>query len=209
MNWRLAHGLEKLRSQVNEKWPSRSKESDGTKGDDRHAALPSDHNPVDGIVHAIDFTHDPLHGFDSYAFADMLLKNRDTRIKYVISNRRIGSGDAGPQPWVWRKYTGTNPHDHHCHISIKKDPLHFDFTGEWNIDNVPVVVDPHFTPPPPLVVMGTIGKNVEKLQALLGVKITGTYEANSETEFALKLFQVRHQLTPDGRVGPQTWKALA
>ena len=47
------------------------------------------------------------------------------------------------------------------------------------------------------------------LQAVLGVKITGSYEANSETEFALKLFQVRHQLTPDGRAGPQFWKAIS
>jgi peptidoglycan hydrolase-like protein with peptidoglycan-binding domain len=208
-NWRLAHGLEKLRSQVNARWSNRSKESDGAKGDDRHAALPSDHNPVDGVVHAIDLTHDPLHGFDSYAFADMLLKNRDTRIKYVISNRRIGSGDAGPQPWVWRKYTGANPHDHHVHISIKSDAAHFDSTVEWKIDGGPIIADPNFVPPPPLVTIGQIGSSVEKLQTKLGVKVTGSYEANSETEFALKLFQVRHQLTPDGRAGPQVWKALA
>jgi murein L,D-transpeptidase YcbB/YkuD len=58
------------------------------------------------------------------------------------------------------------------------------------------------------VVVGAIGANVEKLQTKLGIKETGSYEANSETEFALKLFQVRHGLTPDGRAGPQTWKAL-
>ena len=210
MAWRLARGLEKLRSQVNVKWPNRSKASDGSIGNAEHSARTSDHNPdTDGVVKAIDITHDPLHGFDSYKFADMLLKNRDTRIKYIISNRRIGSGDIGPVPWVWRPYTLKNPHDHHVHISIKKDAVFFDSTAEWNIDGAPVKPNPNFVPPPSTVVIGTIDANVEKLQALLGCKVTGSYEANSETEFALKLFQVRHGLTPDGRAGPQTWKALA
>ena len=209
-NWRLAKGLEMLRSQVNARWSNRSKESDGSIGNAEHSARESDHNPdTDGVVKAIDITHDPLHGFNSYDFADMLMKNRDARIKYVISNRRIGSGNAGPQPWIWRKYTGANPHDHHCHISIKKDAAHFDSVAEWKIDGGPIIADPHFVPPPPLVIVGTMGKNVEELQAVLGVKITGSYEANSETEFALKLFQVRHQLTPDGRAGPQFWKAIS
>jgi murein L,D-transpeptidase YcbB/YkuD len=208
MQWRLAHGLEQLRRQVNVRWPNRSKESDGSIGNAEHSARESDHNPdTDGVVKAIDITHDPLHGFDSYAFADMLLKNQDSRIKYVISNRRIGSGDAGPQPWIWRKYTGANPHDHHCHISIKKDAAHFDSDADWKIEGT-AIPDPSFIPPPSLVVIGTTGANVEKLQTKLGVKETGSYEANSETEFALKLFQVRHGLTPDGRAGPQTWKAL-
>ncbi len=209
MSWRLARSLEKLRTQVNIKWPDRSKASDGSVGDLSHSARPSDHNPVNGIVHAIDITHDPLHGFDSYAFADMLLKNRDTRIKYIISNRRIGSGDIGPVPWMWRPYTGANPHDHHCHISVKKDALFFDSVVEWKIDGGPIKVDPNFVPPPPTVVIGSMGADVEKLQALLGCKVTGSYQDNSETEFALKLFQVRHGLAPDGRCGPQSWKALA
>lgn len=73
MTWRLALGLEKLRAQVNARWPTRSKESDGS---------------------------------------IMLLKRQDHRLKYVISNRHIGSGPAGPQPGLWRPYSGKNPHDH-------------------------------------------------------------------------------------------------
>ena len=49
MSWRLAHGLEKLRSQVNEKWPLRSKDSDGSIGDEHHSARASDHNPDSGF----------------------------------------------------------------------------------------------------------------------------------------------------------------
>ena len=53
MTWRLARALEQLRSQVNEKWPNRSKNSDGSIGDTSHAARPSDHNPDRAeIVHA-------------------------------------------------------------------------------------------------------------------------------------------------------------
>ncbi|MHC2533366.1 hypothetical protein ACVJMY_002935 [Bradyrhizobium diazoefficiens] len=134
MTWRLARALEQLRAQVNQKWPQRSKESDGSIGDEHHSARLSDHNPDGaGVVHAIDITHDPKGGFDSYAFADMLLKRQDHRLKYVISNRRIGSGPAGPAPGVWRPYTGINPHDHHCHVSVMSGQLADDMSA-WSID---------------------------------------------------------------------------
>lgn len=134
MTWRLAHALETLRSQVNAKWPKRSKDSDGSIGDEHHSARTSDHNPDGrGVVRAIDLTHDPKGGFDSYAFADLLLKKQDKRLKYVISNRRIGSGPAGPSPGVWRKYSGTNPHNKHCHISAVAD-ARGDDTHAWDIE---------------------------------------------------------------------------
>ena len=139
--WRLAKGLETLRSQVNAKWPQRSKASDGSVGDTSHSARASDHNPdSQGVVHAIDITHDPKNGFDSYKFADMLLAKQDPRIKYIISNRRIGSGPKGPAPGVWRKYTGANPHDHHVHISITTERE--DNVTPWAIDDVVVKPQP-------------------------------------------------------------------
>ena len=134
MTWRLAKSLEILRSQVNAKYPTRSRNSDGSIGDVSHSARTSDHNPDDsGVVRAIDITHDPASGFDSYKFADLLLKKQDKRIKYIISNRRIGSGPAGPQPGVWRQYTGKNAHNHHCHISVVADGRGDD-TSQWDID---------------------------------------------------------------------------
>lgn len=45
MTWRLARGLEHLRAQVNTKWSNRSKDSDGSIGDEAHASRSSDHNP--------------------------------------------------------------------------------------------------------------------------------------------------------------------
>lgn len=216
MSWRLAQSLEHLRVQVNAAWPSRSKDSDGSIGDLRHQhEATSDHNPwvMDGsmgVVTAIDITHDPAHGFNSYDFAEMLRTNRDQRIKYVISNRRIFSGSGQAQPaWVWRTYSGSNPHDHHIHISVKSSKPYYDDLHDWSIDAAAMPPpDPSSPPVQPLVVIGSSGSNVERLQRALGCTITGKYAEASETEYALRLFQMRHQLTPDGRCGPQTWAAL-
>ncbi len=215
MSWRLANSLVELRKQVNEGYPSRSKDSDGSIGDERHSALTSDHNPdQNGIVRAIDITHDPAHGFDSYKFANMLLAKQDPRLKYVISNRRIGAGPAGPQPGVWRKYTGTNPHDHHVHVSVMPRKANgsdaSDQPVSWDIDGVTVPADvAGWVAPPPTLRPGASNNAVERLQKALDVKVTGKYEPRSETYFALCLFQIRHGLDPDGICGPQTWKAIA
>lgn len=220
MAWRLAHGLEKLRSQVNAKFPNRGKDSDGSIGDENHASRSSDHNPwvkdgSTGVVTAIDLTHDPKGGFDSYAFADMLLRKHDTRIKYVISNRRIGSGPSGPSAGVWRKYTGTNPHDHHCHISIMSDKAHYDATREWDLGGTMVPTEAAvaaYIPPPATLRKGDTGPQVQTLQGRLNahgaaLKVDGDF--GQITQDALKKFQSDNHLTADGIAGPQVWHALA
>jgi peptidoglycan hydrolase-like protein with peptidoglycan-binding domain len=215
MTWRLAKSLETLRSQVNAKWPNRSKDSDGSIGDERHQnEKTSDHNPWvkdgnTGVVTAIDITHDPKGGFDSYAFADMLLRNRDSRIKYVISNRRIGSGGDGPSSWTWRKYTGSNAHDHHCHISVKSSKAYYDGTQDWVLAGLPLVApgaSAEYIRPPATLREGSTGEDVKKLQAKLHVFIDG--EFGPKTETSLKKFQADHKLTADGICGPQSWAAL-
>lgn len=209
MSWRLARALETLRSQVNAKWPTRSKNSDGSVGDVSHSARASDHNPDDaGVVRAIDITHDPKGGFDSYAFADLILKKQDRRLKYVISNRRIGSGPAGPQPGAWRKYTGKNPHDHHCHISTVAD-ARGDDTSQWDIDGNLTPTAGHvaaYVAPPATLRKGSTGEDVKKLQAALHIFIDGQF--GPQTEMALKIFQKEHGLVADGVAGPMTWAAL-
>lgn len=178
MAWRLAKGLEQLRKQVNEKYPTRSKASDGSVGDTSHSARKSDHNPDSrGIVHAIDITHDPRNGFDSYKFADHLLAVQDPRVSYIISNRRIGSGPSGPSPGVWRKYTGSNAHDHHVHISIITSRE--DDVSPWNIGDKPVV--PKTDAPP---------------------------TAHEVFIKEVKAFQTANGLHPDGEIGPQTWAKI-
>lgn len=133
MAWRLAKSLAVLRGEVNARAPQRSKASDGTLGDQAHAARRSDHNPdADGVVCAIDITDDPAHGHDDRVFAEHLRQlgaAGDKRVKYVISNGRI----AGPSTrgWGWRTYTGINAHDKHTHLSVSADATHYDSTAPW------------------------------------------------------------------------------
>lgn len=215
MNWRLAISLNVLREQINEMFPKRSKDSDGSIGDAAHATRDSDHNPWvkdskgQPIVTAIDITHDPKNGFDSYAFAEYLMGKKDPRIKYVISNRRIGSGAAGPKPWTFRPYTGKNPHDHHIHISVVSDESGFDSTKKWDLshfranpENVAM-----YEPPMPLVKKGSTGKYVIVVQTKLGIPQTGEFDDN--THYAVWGWQLAKGLTADGKVGPQTWKSFA
>jgi Putative peptidoglycan binding domain len=132
MAWRLAKSLIVLRNQVNGLAPERSKSDDGTIGDAAHAATSSDHNPNSaGVVCAIDFTHDPSGGFDSYKFAEMLRQTRDSRIQYVISNGRIWN--ATVSPYLWRAYTGANKHDRHVHISVKQNAAIYDKETQWSL----------------------------------------------------------------------------
>jgi hypothetical protein len=132
--WREAAALEKLLIQVNQKYPNRSKLSDGELGDTAHAARVSDHNPnADGVVTALDITNDPAHGLISRQLAEALVASKDKRIKYIISNRQIAAGRLGPDPWHWRKYSGLNPHEHHMHISVLGDKADYDDTTEWNL----------------------------------------------------------------------------
>lgn len=118
--WHVAQSLQTLLAQVNASAPRRSTASDGAIGDVAHQrAGSSDHLPDrGGCVRARDFTHDPAGGFDAAAFADRLLAAQDPRLKYVISNARIGSGPAGRSPGRWRPYTGANAHRHHAHVSV-------------------------------------------------------------------------------------------
>ena len=131
MTWRVAKSLLKLREQVNSKYPNRKKGWDGTIGDAAHGARTSDHNPnASGVVCAMDITHDPAGGVDSYKMADQLKVSGDKRIKYVISNHRIWNPSISPD---WRSYTGSNPHDHHVHVSVKADLPHCDDEAPWEI----------------------------------------------------------------------------
>lgn len=142
--WRAMASLLVLRDQVNALAPNRSRASDGLVGDEAHQGTNSDHNPhyVPGvgseIVTAIDLTHDPSHGFDSYRFAEVLRTHRDRRIKYVISNHRIFSSYAsGSRPaWVWGSYNGVDPHTNHVHVSVL-DATISDTRTPWNLGGMP------------------------------------------------------------------------
>jgi hypothetical protein len=129
--WRAAKSLLVLLDQYNKLYPNRSKASDGTIGDELHAARASDHNPdVNGIVHALDVTHDPAHGLDTAVEIQKLANSRDTRIKYLIANKRILEPTNGG--WVWKPYIGTDPHTNHMHISVNN--VDADDPTPWNLN---------------------------------------------------------------------------
>lgn len=139
MSWRLAKSLEKLREQVDEIAPKRSKISDGSIGDADHANRSSDHNPWcgPGVVTAIDITHDPDGGVDCDQLIDALVESKDPRIKYVIWNGRIWrsykTSSSHPPAWIPEAYTGPNPHTKHMHISVNCDASK-DSTRAWSIE---------------------------------------------------------------------------
>jgi hypothetical protein len=206
-DWRVAKSLDKLLLQINAKWPTRRKSSDGSIGDANHASRSSDHNPWvdDGVVTARDFTHDPEHGFDSYVFAEHLRKTKDPRIKYVISNHRIFSSVT--DPWVWRPYGGANPHDQHVHVSVNSEQRLYDSVKDWSIGDGVVPSDqPPAADDKPLTKKGDTGYNVEYLQRMLGLPDKGVFD--DATEAAVIEFQKRSGLVPDGKVGPYTWRIL-
>lgn len=206
-DWRVAKSLDKLLMQINARWPTRRKSSDGSIGDANHASRSSDHNPWvdDGVVTARDFTHDPDHGFDSYVFAEHLRQTKDSRIKYVISNSRIFSSVTSP--WIWRPYNGTNPHDQHVHVSVNSTKSLYDSVNEWDVGDGVVPSDqPSAEAGRPITKKGDTGYNVEYLQRMLGLPDKGVFD--DATEAAVIEFQKRAGLVPDGIVGPYTWRAL-
>jgi len=119
-----------LRNQINKRWPNRDTASDGWIGDTSHQATPSDHNPDPdtGVVRAIDVDRD-LAKKDATAMERLTgqlrryCKDRKDhgRVSYVIFDGAIASRTYG---WAWRPYNGTNPHDHHCHVSFTEGGDH-------------------------------------------------------------------------------------
>jgi hypothetical protein len=121
----LCKAGQQLREQFDDTFPDRDRRSDGWIGDTRHSARPSDHNPdiQSGTVRAIDVDRDISGGAKPDLMPDiadqirLCAKAGDKRISYIIFEGRIASSRMG---WRWRKYTGSNPHNHHCHVSFTK-----------------------------------------------------------------------------------------
>lgn len=217
MSYRIAKSLAVMREQFNAHAPKRSKASDGWIGDAKHAASTSDHNPwvkdgSMGVVTALDITHDPQNKVNTWAIAEHMRMKRDPRIKYVISNGRIFSSTVSP--WVWRKYTGSNPHSKHVHISVNSLKKHYDDHKEWDLglsgltpsepsDSGPDLDEPKNRP---VLRRGSKGEEVKVVQRLLVIKDDGDF--GPITDQAVKDFQHKQKLVVDGVVGPKTWAKL-
>ena len=104
-------------------FPKRNKASDGLLPSAAHlkASPNSDHNT--GL--AVDLTHDPKNGIDCDVIFDELKK--DERVAYLIFKGKIWSRDRKAEGE--RKYSGSNPHNKHLHISIRSS--HSNDTSNW------------------------------------------------------------------------------
>ena len=121
----LCKAGQQLREQFDDTFADRDRRSDGWIGDLRHSARPSDHNPdpASGVVRAIDVDRDVHKSGKPDLMPDiadqlrLAAKAGEKRISYIIFAGRIASSRMG---WRWRKYSGSNPHNAHCHISFTK-----------------------------------------------------------------------------------------
>lgn len=182
----LAPSLVKLRNEINERFPNRDKASDGWLGDASHAARVSDHNPCwtcKGRLHAVVRATD-TDADDGTAQHDLMrellaLAIHDSRTWYFIHKfpgqpSRIWSRTFGFQP---RLYFGSNPHDHHAHISINHDERSAFDTSSWFTQRAPFkprVIDLSNLRTEMLAGLNgrdhTPGPNVKALQQLLNDK---------------------------------------
>lgn len=127
-SWYVAPSLVALLSDVNDRWPNRSKTSDGTIGDAAHSSRESQHNPADnpafrGAVTAADIT---TAGIDKQLLIDTL--KRDRRVWYVIHDRKIWSRTHG---FKTQPYNGSNPHTSHIHVSLVQSKAAVNDKAAW------------------------------------------------------------------------------
>ena len=121
----LCKAGQQLRLQFDDTYVDRDRRSDGWIGDLRHSARPSDHNPdrETGIVRAIDVDRDVHKSGKPDLMPDiadqirLAAKAGEKRVSYIIFAGRIASSRLG---WRWRPYKGSNPHNHHLHVSFNK-----------------------------------------------------------------------------------------
>jgi hypothetical protein len=120
----LSKAAVQLREQIDDSYPNRSRKSDGWIADLRHQqAGKSDHIPdkSNGCVRAIDIDASLSDNKgDSAYLADQIRQyaKNNRRVSYVIHLGMIASPIMN---YKWRRYRGYSPHNHHIHISFRKD----------------------------------------------------------------------------------------
>ncbi|MFD2767178.1 peptidoglycan-binding domain-containing protein [Micromonospora eburnea] len=198
--YHLAPVLKALRDEVDRRWPHRDRASDGWIGDAAHQATRSDHNPDadNRSVNALDIDID---GVDPMLVVRKCIAHPSTQ--YVIFDRTVWSRT---RTFAAARYTGSNPHDKHLHVSVSHDRALESSTVGWGIAEAPVPRLGDRT-----LRRGGKGGDVRELQTLanrLGAKLTVDGDFGPRTEAWVRDFQQARGLTVDGVVGPKTLAAL-
>lgn len=174
------------------RWPERNRASDGICGDEAHQARKSDHN----LGNAFDLTHDVDHGVNCHVLANKVIT--DHRVKYVIWNKEIYK--ARQPEKGWQKYTGSNPHTKHMHVSIHayaRDDL-----SPWPWSLISITDEPDR----PTLKRGDRSAAVQLLQTKLDIQADGKF--GPKTEEAVKRYQAARNLPVTGIVDNSVWNAL-
>jgi hypothetical protein len=200
VSYYLAPCLKALGDEVTVAWPNADKWptvsiGDGWVGDTSHAARKSDHNPdysAGGVVRAVDIG---IAGRD----ADRILAAAigDPRVWYVIHKGRIYSRTYG---WVARDYSGSNPHNHHIHISARSDRAAENDTSPWGL--VAEVLPDRM---PKLRKISLSGVRAQFIAARDGKPVKVSPGIKRIQRRLNQLYKAR--LTVDGLAGPATLRA--
>ena len=214
-DWKLAPAIEQFKKQLNAMFPNRDRVSDGFLGDLAHSKRKSSHNPDKfGFVRAMDVTHNPEKGIDGNLLLNALLSAKDSRIWYIIFNRKIYNRKNNFKPEV---YTGENAHKHHLHLSVADDPNIYNDASDWNLSfgqpQATQTASPTISTTFTELKKGSKGEAVKKLQTILHQKgFLGASGIDSDfgekTDRAVRAFQTENGLRVDGRVGVNTAAAL-
>lgn len=197
-----APSLKKLTDEVNDlmappMWPTVSV-GDGMVGDTSHSARVSSHNPLwsapgkwSGVIRAVDIG---IQGRDAKRILKELIG--DPRVWYVIHKNVIWSRTYG---WKAHRYTGSNPHNHHIHVSLKETAAAWADTRDWFGSNKPKRVKP-----------GPVDLENVREQFFIAA---GVHEGRKRKLLGVKRIQfglhwsVDKSLTVDGWVGEATLNA--
>ncbi len=203
---RLAPSLVALRAELKRTYPNRDTHTDGWLGDAAHRARKSEHNPdLRGVVHALDIDTTPgLTKTQKKALLRSLVG--DDRVWYVIHDGVIWSRNYG---WRARRYTGSNPHVGHVHVSIRLTQAAERDKGKWLDAGV-------LLPGVRAARMGDRGADVRWAQRRINRALAGADGAGlvvdgrfgRRTYAAVRAYQRRAGLPVSGVLDKATWRAL-
>lgn len=107
----------------------------GSEGKPHGACALSEWVDAKGVVTAVDMRREHENDCDIDVVVEAIRSTTDSRIKYMIWNRRMCSPKSigVAKPWEWRSYSGA-PQGRLAHFSVPGDASFFDEKADWVIE---------------------------------------------------------------------------